>query len=165
MANRVIDADGHICEPTAVWDEYVEKKHRADAIRVERDPDGRDWVSINGAIRRNLRPAAACVPWGMDDPNKVPTWDDILPGSYDGGARAKVLEEEGIERTLLYPSLYLIAGDIEDPAVAAAAAMATTNGSPTCAATDAASSQRSASCRCRAPRRPRKRSSTSPGSG
>ena len=56
----------------------------------------------------------------MDDPNNVPSWDDILPGSYDGGARAKVLEEEGIERTLLYPSLYLIAGDIEDPAVAAA---------------------------------------------
>ena len=21
MANRVIDADGHICEPTAVWDD------------------------------------------------------------------------------------------------------------------------------------------------
>lgn len=120
MANRVIDADGHICEPPAVWNDYIEKKHRADAIRVERDNDGRDWISINGRIRRNLRPAAACVPWGMDDPDKVPTWDDILPGSYDGGARTKVLEEEGIERTLLYPSLYLIAGDIEDAAVAAA---------------------------------------------
>ena len=122
MANRVIDADGHICEPPA----RVERLHREalsrpQAIRVERDPDGRDWISINGKIRRNLRPAAACVPWGMDDPDNVPTWDDILPGSYDGGARAKVLEEEGIERSLLYPSLYLIAGDIEDPAVAAAA--------------------------------------------
>ena len=120
MANRVIDADGHICEPTALWDEYIEKKHRANAIRVERDPDGRDWISINGRVRRNLRPAAACVPWGMDDPNNVPTWNDIPAGSYDGGARATVLEEEGIERTLLYPSLYLIQGDVEDPAVAAA---------------------------------------------
>ena len=72
MTNRVIDADGHICEPPAVWNDYVEKRHRADTIRVERDADGRDWVSINGALRRNLRPAAACVPWGMDDPNKVP---------------------------------------------------------------------------------------------
>ena len=73
-------------------------------------------VSINGKVRRNLRPASACVPWGMDDPNNVPSWDDILPGSYDGGARAKVLDEEGIERSLLFPSLYLLAGDIEDPA-------------------------------------------------
>jgi hypothetical protein len=120
MTNRVIDADGHICEPPAVWNDYVEKRYRADTIRVDRDADGRDWVSINGAMRRNLRPAAACVPWGMDDPNNVPTWEDILPGSYDGGARSKVLEEEGIERSLLFPSLYLLAGDIEDPAVAAA---------------------------------------------
>src|SRR6187549_3650252 len=106
---------------TAMRNDYIDKRHRANAIRVERDNDGRDWISINGRVRRNLRPAAACVPWGMDDPAKVPTWDDILPGSYDGGARATVLEEEGIERTLLYPSLYLIAGDIEDPAAAAAA--------------------------------------------
>ena len=120
MTNRVIDADGHICEPPAVWNDYVEKRYRPDTIRVERDTDGRDWVSINGAMRRNLRPAAACVPWGMDDPNNVPTWEDILPGSYDGGARAQVLEMEGIERSLLFPSLYLLAGDIEDPAVAAA---------------------------------------------
>jgi len=48
----------------------------------------------------------------MDDPKNVPTWDDILPGSYDGGARARVLEEEGIERSLLFPSLHLLAGDI-----------------------------------------------------
>ena len=48
-------------------------------------------------------------------------WDDILPGSYDGTARVKVLDEEGIERSVLYPSLYLLHGDIEDVAVAAAA--------------------------------------------
>jgi predicted TIM-barrel fold metal-dependent hydrolase len=51
----------------------------------------------------------------------IPTWDASLPGSYDGAARVKVLDEEGIERSLLFPSLYLLAGDIDDPAVAAAA--------------------------------------------
>ena len=121
MGNRVIDADGHICEPRAVWNEYVVQRFRAQAIRVERDADGQDWIWINGVQRKNLPPAAACVPWGMDDPNNIPTWDDILPGSYDGGARVKVLDEEGIERSLLFPSLYLLAGDIEDPLVAAAA--------------------------------------------
>jgi predicted TIM-barrel fold metal-dependent hydrolase len=118
--SRVIDADGHICEPPALWNDYIAERHRADAIRVERDTDGRDWISINGRMRHNLRPAAACLPLGMDDPNKVPTWEEILPGSYDGSARVAVLDQEGIERALLFPSLYLIAGDIEDPAVAAA---------------------------------------------
>ena len=160
MANRVIDADGHICEPPAVWDEYVEKKHRADAIRVVRDNDGRDWISINGRVRRNLRPAAACVPWGMDDPNKVPTWDDILPGSYDGGARATVLEEEGIERTLLYPSLYLIAGDIEDPAVAAACCHGYNEWIADMCRDGRGKLAAVASCQCKAPRRPPRKSST-----
>ena len=121
MANRVIDADGHICEPPAIWNEYVDRRFRAQAIRVERDADGRDWLWINGAPRKQFRPAAACVPWGMDDPSNPPSWDDILPGSYDGRARLEVMDEEGIERALLFPSLYLLAGDIDDPLAAAAA--------------------------------------------
>ena len=121
MPNRVIDADGHICEPRAVWNEYIVPRFRAQAIRVERDADGQDWIWINGVQRKQLPPAAACVPWGMDDPGNPPTWDDILPGSYDGRARVEVMNEEGIERSLLFPSLYLLGGDIDDPLVAAAA--------------------------------------------
>lgn len=121
MDERVIDADGHICEPRAVWNSYVSQRHRGSTIRVERGADGQDWLWINGAQRKNLPPAAACIPWGMDDPDNIPNWDDILPGSYDGGARVAVLDEEGIERSLLFPSLYLLVGDIEDPQVAAAA--------------------------------------------
>jgi predicted TIM-barrel fold metal-dependent hydrolase len=121
MAARVIDTDGHICEPRDLWNSYIPQRYRADAIRLERDSDGQDWVWVNGRQRKNLPPASACVPAGMDDPDHMPTWDDILPGSYDGAARVKVLDEEGIERALLFPSLYLLNGDIEDPAVAAAA--------------------------------------------
>ena len=52
MTRGIIDGDGHICEPPAVWNDDIEKRDRADAIRVERDPDGRDWISIDGAMRR-----------------------------------------------------------------------------------------------------------------
>jgi len=121
MGNRVIDADGHICEPPALWQDYVERRYRDRVIRIERGADGQDWAWINGAERRNLPPAAACIPTGMDDPTHPPTWDQILPGSYDGAARTRVLDEEGIERSLLFPSMYLLVGDIEDPDVAAAA--------------------------------------------
>ena len=121
MAHRVIDADGHICEPHALWDDYIEQRYRDRAIRVVRGKDGRDWMWINGEERRNLPPASACIPGGMADPAHPPTWADIPPGSYDGTARVKVLDEEGIAHSVLYPSLYLINGDMEDPAVAAAA--------------------------------------------
>jgi predicted TIM-barrel fold metal-dependent hydrolase len=70
---------------------------------------------------QDLPPAAACIPAGMDDPQHIPTWDEILPGSYDAKARVTVLDEEGIERSLLFPSLYLLVGDIEQADVAEAA--------------------------------------------
>ncbi|HJQ59058.1 MAG TPA: amidohydrolase family protein [Vineibacter sp.] len=120
MVNRVIDADGHICEPHDLWNSYIPQRFRQQALRLERGEDGQDWIWVNGRQRKNLPPAMACVPSGMENPDDPPTWDDILPGSYDGAARVRVLDEEGIERALLFPSIYLLNGDIDDPEVAAA---------------------------------------------
>ncbi len=120
MTGRIIDADGHICETKSLWEEYIPQAYRDRAIRIERGPDGQDRTWVNGVVREDLLPAMACVPWGMDDPANIPTWDDITPGSHDGGARVAVMDEEGIERSLLFPSMYLLSGDIADAEVAAA---------------------------------------------
>ena len=47
MTKRVIDADGQIFEPAAVWDDCAEKRHRADTIRLEKDPDGCALFGVN----------------------------------------------------------------------------------------------------------------------
>ena len=121
MANRIIDADGHICETKALWEEYTPRAYRDRTIRIERSADGQDRTWVNGVMREDLLPARACVPNGMDDPDNPPTWDDITLGSHDGAARVAVLDEEGIERSLLFPSMYLLSGDIAEADVAAAA--------------------------------------------
>jgi len=121
MTSRVIDADGHICETKSLWQDYVPQRYRDRTIRIERGDDGQDRTWINGVVREDLLPAMACVPNGMDDPDNPPTWDDITLGSHDGSARVAVMDEEGIEHSLLFPSMYLLLGDIEDPGVAAAA--------------------------------------------
>ena len=54
-------------------------------------------------------------------------WADLLPGGYDPAARLAVLDEEGFARAVFFPSIYLLSGDIEDPAVAAANARAYNN--------------------------------------
>src|SRR5262245_24003701 len=118
----VIDADGHICEPPAVWEKYVEPGYR-DAVLQTRVLDrsfgqifleGRPLASRSGLAN----PARACIPGAMRPEAEV-TWDDILPGSYDPAARLEVMDAEGIDRALLFPSIYLLWGDIRDPRVAA----------------------------------------------
>ncbi len=123
MSNRpemVIDGDGHICEPELVWTEYTQLKYREQVLQI-RTVDGKSHLCIEGHMRRagaGAGPAQACIPGGMRPGRKL-TWDDILPGSHDPKARLAVLDEEGIDRALMFPSIHLLWGDIRDPAVAA----------------------------------------------
>jgi len=116
----VIDADGHICEPPAVWTDYTRAGLRDRVLQVKTE-SGASFVSLEGHDRRGgggAGPANACIPGGMA-PDVQVTWDDILPGSWHPGERLKVMDEEGIDLALFFPSIHLLWGDIQDPAVAA----------------------------------------------
>lgn len=118
----VIDGDGHICEPRMVWTDYTERKFRDDVLQLRR-VDGQDVLSIEGRVRTGPNagpgPAQACIPGGMAPAGSNLTWDDILPGSWDPTARLTVMDEEGFDQALLFPSIHLLWGDIHDPKVAA----------------------------------------------
>ena len=45
---RVIDADGHILEPRALWTERMEPRFKVAAPRIERHDDGRELLLIEG---------------------------------------------------------------------------------------------------------------------
>src|SRR5437763_10531164 len=119
----VIDADGHLVEPPAVWQEFAEPAFRDLVIQVRRNERGRDELWVEGR-RAGGSPAPSCIPGALSDPGTPVTWDDLLPGGYNAAARLTVLDEEGQARGIFFPSIYLLAGDIEDPAVAAANARA-----------------------------------------
>lgn len=125
----IVDADGHIVEPRAVWEEYTEPQYRDRVIQVRRSAEGVDEFWINGERRRGLAGgsvAASMIPGGFLTPERTrsATWDDILPGSYDPRERIKVMDAERIDLAVLYPSLWLIYGDFADPRVAVAACRA-----------------------------------------
>ncbi len=123
MSNRpeiVIDSDGHICEPDLVWTQYTQAKYRERVLQV-RTVEGRSHLCIEGHMRRaggGAGPAEACIPGGMTPGRKL-TWADILPGSHDPKARLDVLDEEGIDQALMFPSIHLLWGDIREPEIAA----------------------------------------------
>ena len=127
----IIDADGQVVEPRALWEDYAEPQFRDRMIQVRRNRDGGDELFIDGENRSrpSLPVAASMTPGGLSDLERARkfTWDDILPGGYDPHARIKVMDEEGIDVAVLYPSLWLLYGDLTDPPLAAAACRAYNN--------------------------------------
>ncbi len=119
--NPVLDLDAHICEPTVVWEEYCDPAYRDLILRAGPGPTNKDSMWVNGECR-DTRLSQACIPGAYGDNTK--TWADITPGSYDPAARLEVMDEEGLDLALIFPSLELLAGDLDQPDVAAANARA-----------------------------------------
>lgn len=129
VADRVVDADGHVLEPPDLWQRYVEPVWRERAIRVVRQPDGRDALLIDG---RPARLTTAEMLGGFGGMGK--TLEELavacLSGRYaenlpaaaiDPAARLARLDADGIAQALLYPSLGLQwEGEVQDPAYALA---------------------------------------------
>lgn len=111
----VYDSDAHIAEPPSVWQEYTDPKFRELVMQCR--PVGQlDSIFVEDqGIGMSCAPA--CIPnaYGTEV-----TWDDIVPGSYDPAERLKVMDAEGLDAALMFPSLHLLSGDISDPDVAAA---------------------------------------------
>jgi predicted TIM-barrel fold metal-dependent hydrolase len=126
---ETIDVDGHVLEPPDLWVRYVDPAWRERAIRVARQPDGRDALLIDG---RPARLTTAEMLGGFGGMGK--TFDELaaacLSGRYaenapraatDPIARLALLDGDGISRALLYPSLGLQwEGEVTDPAYALA---------------------------------------------
>src|SRR5215510_12204116 len=127
--NAIIDADGHVLEPPDVWARYVEREWREQAIHLRRGPDGRDALMIEGRPARLTTPemlggfggmgrplealAAACVSGRYAENAPAP--------ARDPAARLALLDADGIDRALLYPSLGLQwEGEVADPRYALA---------------------------------------------
>jgi len=133
VTERIIDADGHVLEPPDVWARYIEPAWRDRAIRVARQPDGRDALVVDGRPARLTTPEMLGGFGGMGKP-----FDELaaacLSGRYaenaprpavDPAARIALLDRDGIAAALLYPSLGLQwEAEVSDPAYALAHARA-----------------------------------------
>ncbi len=125
----IVDGDGHVLEPPDLWERYVDPAWRARAIRVRRGPDGRDVLEIDGRQAQLTTPemlggfggmgkaldelATACVSGRYRENAPAP--------ATDPAARLALLDRDGIEAALLYPSLGLQwEAEVTDPAYALA---------------------------------------------
>ncbi len=128
MSATFVDIDGHITEPATLWQDYIDPEYRDHAIKISKDENGLEYVNVDGNKAFLARDGAfgALGAIGKDarpylEPGRI-SWDDaMVPGGYIGSERAKVMDDERIDMTLVYPSLGLVwEYDCDDVKVAAA---------------------------------------------
>ncbi len=71
----IIDADGHIVEPRALWQEYTESAFRDRIPQIVADSEGIDRVKVEGELfsRGVITPAAMCIPGGLSEAQQART--------------------------------------------------------------------------------------------
>jgi predicted TIM-barrel fold metal-dependent hydrolase len=102
---RIISADSHTVEPPDLWEKWLEKKYLDTAPRLVEDGNGGDaWLYMGSTVPEPLG-LVTCV---GTHPEAL-KWTgskygvNIHPSCYDGAARLKVMEEDGVDAEILYP--------------------------------------------------------------
>ncbi|HZO82387.1 MAG TPA: amidohydrolase family protein [Candidatus Binataceae bacterium] len=115
-----VDSDSHLMEPEVVWREYTPAKYRELVPQVV-ERDGIAYMMVEGRVFDELPIAAAGVPNGLSDLEKTvhTKWSEIPRGAMEPQARISVLDEEGLDASVLYPTIGLLYAGIRRPEVAA----------------------------------------------
>src|SRR5581483_4161471 len=118
----IVDIDAHIIEPPNLWREYVEPRFRDQAIRVERTADGMNRFVVRGRPSRvfpaltPLYPGQHDVMRKMTRQERCALTNQLLhqdyaeasaEGAIDPSDRVAILDRQGIEAALLFPTLGL----------------------------------------------------------
>ena len=123
-----VDVDSHVLEPRNTWIEYIDPAFRDRAIRIAIDDRGDEVLLVDGRPIESMRNGLA----GMGGINLDPAQaldrsgglryeDGCPPGGYDPAARLQVMDDEGIDISLLYPTIGICwEGLVTDPALATA---------------------------------------------
>lgn len=116
-----IDADGHVLEPATLWEDYLEARYRDRAMRIGVDDEGYEYLELAGRPSERTVKGALGVMGAMGDESAWPAPDrrymDHIPyGAGDPAERIALLDQENLEKTVLYPTIGLLwECEVEDP--------------------------------------------------
>src|SRR5262249_981523 len=129
---KVVDVDGHVLEPADLWEKNLAPRYRDRALRIQRDESGAEYLEIAGRKSRIVQ-GGSLGTFGTLDEDVRKRWNSekVMTGpSYEGHvpaaardmkARLEWMDKEGIDVSLIYPSLGLgWQNECEDPALARA---------------------------------------------
>jgi predicted TIM-barrel fold metal-dependent hydrolase len=108
-----VDADGHVLEPASLWEDYLEERYRDRALRVRVDDDGLEYLEIDGRASERTNRGSLGLMGAMGDlearPSPERRYMDTMPyGAGDAKERIDLLDQENLEKTVLYPTIGLL---------------------------------------------------------
>jgi predicted TIM-barrel fold metal-dependent hydrolase len=110
----VVDADGHILEGPA-WLGYLPSQLAERALEMELSESGARLVVGGRAIDVDFSPGDGATPGGLRAGNaRGRGFEDVHPGAFESGPRLALMDEMGIDVTVLYPTLLLMAATFDD---------------------------------------------------
>jgi predicted TIM-barrel fold metal-dependent hydrolase len=113
---NAVDADGHLLEDAGLWDRYIEAKYKDRAMRLRRDENGLEYLEIGGSPSKRTRRGYPATLGRMGQkeleaftPHPDKTYAAAMPyGACDPGERLKLLDAEGLDAAVLYPTLGIL---------------------------------------------------------
>ncbi len=119
-----VDADGHILEhPTEMLD-YAPRAYRDRIWHIETETDGTQWCVLDDRrIRANGMSMAGVAGMGEEARERARRgelkYTEVRPAAYCAKPRLADMDTEGIERSVLYPTLLLGIAGLPDAKFAA----------------------------------------------
>ncbi|HYM31772.1 MAG TPA: amidohydrolase family protein [Candidatus Cybelea sp.] len=111
-----VDADGHVLEAADLWENYIEQRYKGRALRIRRDADGLEYLEIGGQPSKMTRRGYPATLGRMGQreleafkPHPDKTYAANMPfGACDMEQRIKLLDAEGLDAAVLYPTLGIL---------------------------------------------------------
>lgn len=107
---QIISVDDHVVEPRDVWQDRLPQKYKEAGPRNVRDDQGRDMWLYEGRPYYNIGLNAVAGKKYEEFGIEPTSYEDMLPGCYDIGARVKDMDADGVHAQLCFPSFPGFAG-------------------------------------------------------
>jgi predicted TIM-barrel fold metal-dependent hydrolase len=109
---KIISVDDHVQEPANLWTDRLSKNRWGERIpHIERQPDGTERWFVDGRMLQLRGVASAGAV--MDDRSAEPQrWAEVPPAVYDPAKRLEAMDADGIDVSVLYPTVAGVAGEV-----------------------------------------------------
>ncbi len=114
---RIISSDDHVYEPPDLWTNRIDSKYKDRAPVIVRQEDGSDWWICEDQLTMTMT-AGSETGVRLEKPETLSlrdVFENVRPGGYDPDERLKDMDLDGVDATVMYPTVGLrMVGLVED---------------------------------------------------